>query len=72
VVTQNETFKLGGITNLLNESHDTVQSRKTLLIILQTKRQNSEKQMKSMGSTEKMNNNAGDDGSTPLAPKGKN
>jgi hypothetical protein len=75
VVTQNETFKLGGATNLLKESHDTAQSMKTLFTILQTKKsQNSERERERddrMGSTEKMTNNAGNDGSTLLVPKAK-
>jgi hypothetical protein len=68
MVKQNGTFKLGGITNLLKESHDTVQSGKTLFSILQTKSQNSETDDR-IGSTEKMTTKAGEDGSTLLAPK---
>jgi hypothetical protein len=37
VVTQNETFKLGDITNFSNESQDTVQSGKIVFTIPQTK-----------------------------------
>jgi hypothetical protein len=49
----------------------TVQSRKTLLTILQTNESQNSETDDRMRSTEKMTNNAGDDGSTLLAPQAK-